>query len=352
MITIEKVNSWILSRAKNLGGDELRQLYATTLLILGSALVHTVMLIIRAARGGVLWFDIGSLVVYAIVSAVLLRSRRKYSLCIVIISWEIFLYSALTSIVLGEITGLLYMLLCFQIQLDIFSYKGSRAVLLTLSPIVGVILFFRDAHISLKNDDPFALAFAVLSVFVSLLLLNRVGFEVERLLKQRRDAETAQLEEGAYHDPLTGLFNRRWLNEVVPLLAQQDAPFCVAMLDIDHFKAVNDRYGHDAGDLILRRFAETISNSVRGGDSVFRYGGEEFVVLFSTADTGLCRLALARISQTLADDAELLTILENKPLTFSGGLTAVNWDDFEGSLSRSDTLLYEAKSSGRNRVCG
>ncbi|MFP3156034.1 GGDEF domain-containing protein [Lachnospiraceae bacterium ZAX-1] len=346
---MNKVNNWILARTKGLQADEIRQLYATVLLIVGSASVHIFMFAVRFVRHDVIWFDICSLLVYTILSGVLIK--RRYSLCITIISWEIFLYAILTNLYLKEIAGLIYTLVCFQIQLVIVSYKWSRNLLLFLSPIAAVLLFFRDAYTSISSDDPYILSFSVLTIFISLLLLARVEQQTEDLLAQRRGAEKAELEQGAYHDQLTGLYNRRWLQEMVPSLANQNKPFCVAMLDIDHFKKVNDNFGHDTGDIVLKRFADIISGAVRSEDSVFRYGGEEFLVLFETHSTDICRAALMRMAQALTADTQLLDVLNKKPITFSGGLTMVDWQDFEGSVSKSDMLLYTAKNTGRNRVC-
>ncbi|GHV35918.1 GGDEF domain-containing protein [Clostridia bacterium] len=349
MSLFQRFDKWVLSRAKGLNAERLRQLYMALLLILGAALVHVVLLSVRAAHGGVIWFDIGSLLIY--VFAAFMFLSRRYALCIGVISWEIFIYAISTTIYIGGIAGLLFLLLCFQIQLNTLSHRVSQTLLIIFAPVAGTVLAYRHTLLMYEHEDPYILGLVSLSMFVSILLLFYAELKVERLLKQRRDAEIADLEQSAYRDPLTGLYNRRWLNEIVPLLARQNTPFSVAMLDIDHFKQVNDMYGHEVGDLVLQRFAELLSKTVRGGDTLFRYGGEEFVVLFESFPPPACVVALGRLSRALAEDEPLLDALERKPLMFSGGLTSVDWSDFDASLAQADKLLYKAKNTGRNKIC-
>ena len=161
----------------------------------------------------------------------------------------------------------------------------------------------------------------------------------------------------AMTDPLTDLLNRRRLETDLGLLAvslrQLDAPCAVLMLDVDRFKQVNDELGHAAGDAALRSIASELMRVVRGRDTVYRYGGEEFVVILPGADLEAAasvaeRIRLAveglRIPSRLGDPESTLTI--------SGGVAIsesphANWD---GTLRVADFALYEAKSTGRNRI--
>jgi len=147
-------------------------------------------------------------------------------------------------------------------------------------------------------------------------------------------------------DPLTGVCNRRALDEAFSvqfaLLHRYDSQFSVAMFDIDHFKRVNDEYGHLEGDRILRQFAQLIDELVRDTDVVARYGGEEFVVILPQTDlAGACTFAerlRRRIEQQFS-------------FTASGGVaSALDGDTPESLLARVDAALYNAKSAGRNCV--
>lgn len=152
-------------------------------------------------------------------------------------------------------------------------------------------------------------------------------------------------------DPLTGALNRRSLMEhLEAMVADPKMQLCVLMADIDFFKKVNDTYGHAAGDLVLKRFTETIRALLRKGDLLCRFGGEEFVVALGNTDLNNAQTLAERLrlavenSLTQADGAEIA-------ITASFGLACYNGNEsVEELLARSDAALYQAKHSGRNRV--
>ncbi len=160
----------------------------------------------------------------------------------------------------------------------------------------------------------------------------------------------------AVTDALTGLFNRRYFNqqleENVRRAARYDEPLALIFLDVDHFKSVNDRFGHHAGDRCLQALARTLRENVRDSDQIARIGGEEFAVLLIRADR---ELALS-IAERLRDRIDDLIIEEDPPLsvdlTASLGIAFFREDgDDSRSLMRSaDRALYTAKRLGRNRV--
>jgi two-component system cell cycle response regulator len=186
-------------------------------------------------------------------------------------------------------------------------------------------------------------------------LLARVqaAARVKRLqdeLRQRNE----DLDRISRTDALTGLRNRRHVEEyLVKLtsLARRNAePIAVLVIDIDHFKSVNDTHGHDAGDAVLREVAGRMLGSVRLEDMVGRWGGEEFlVVLPNTAAEGAAELA-ERLRQVVAETPCRVAEGEAVQVTISVGCAASLMDD-AGTLVRSaDAAMYEAKESGRNRV--
>ncbi|RME65560.1 MAG: PleD family two-component system response regulator [Alphaproteobacteria bacterium] len=161
----------------------------------------------------------------------------------------------------------------------------------------------------------------------------------------------------ATSDAVTGVYNRHYLTSHLATMLhkamEHQKPFALLMLDIDHFKQINDHYGHVAGDEILRQFAERISLGVRGVDMVARYGGEEFVVLMpeTTQDTAL-RIA-ERLRTAIADTPFTCTEEEcDVALTTSIGIAAYQPGDTSGDaiLERADDALYAAKRQGRNRI--
>lgn len=167
-------------------------------------------------------------------------------------------------------------------------------------------------------------------------------------------ARIAELERLALIDELTGLPNRRFLNQQLEAkLAEKTRmgiTFGVLMMDIDHFKKVNDAFGHDAGDHVLKTIANTLKSALRPYDFLGRWGGEEFLALISFADENLMR--------TLAERFRFLT-QESHPswngrtltVTISvGGALAASADTLETLVKLADDHLYKSKNSGRNRV--
>ncbi len=149
-------------------------------------------------------------------------------------------------------------------------------------------------------------------------------------------------------DPLTGLLNRRSLEEKVHELTRQEIPFAVAYGDLDHFKNLNDTHGHETGDKALRTFAQTIKSSIRPGDLAARWGGEEFVVVLPRASAGEGVAVLDRVRQRLAN---VLKEADTPNFTVSFGIaqTAVG-ALFVDVLASADESLLRAKKEGRDRT--
>lgn len=173
-----------------------------------------------------------------------------------------------------------------------------------------------------------------------------------RDISQRLVAEK-QLRDSATHDGLTGALNRATvmqLGEVELMRSRRyGRHFSVIMLDIDHFKAINDRHGHPAGDVVLRLVAEVCKTSLRNCDVVGRYGGEEFVLMLpETGADGAARVA-ERIRRTVA---EMQPPEVDRPTTVSAGVAALNTGIFDlaALIAAADRALYRAKRVGRDRI--
>jgi len=164
------------------------------------------------------------------------------------------------------------------------------------------------------------------------------------------------LHEQATRDPLTGLFNRRYLDETLPRelhgALRRDAPLCLAMIDLDHFKRFNDMFGHDTGDLVLRESGRLLRDNLRKSDVACRYGGEEFVLVLP--DSSLAD-ASQRVEQ-LRILFEKLEIRQNGQLmattTISAGVASApeHFSTMEEHLRAADEALHAAKDDGRDRV--
>jgi diguanylate cyclase (GGDEF)-like protein len=167
-------------------------------------------------------------------------------------------------------------------------------------------------------------------------------------LSQRADSLIDELRRDALTDSLTGLPNRRAFDAALTQQALAGQGACVAIIDIDHFKRVNDRLGHGAGDAVLVRFAEIARGSFRGGDMVGRIGGEEFgVILRGVGVEQACRICQRLTDRLASEDIE--TPFGTVRVTISTGIAAIGRDG-DASLVSADSALYEAKRGGRSRL--
>jgi len=161
-----------------------------------------------------------------------------------------------------------------------------------------------------------------------------------------------ELRDAANSDPLTGLLNRRHLEELAtPLMAQRAVPMSVLMVDADHFKAINDRLGHEGGDEALCWLTSHLRVHARASDVIARLGGEEFVLLLPDTDLTAARQLAERLRNAVSE-APFLLAEEVVTLTISIGVAKRTPEDrdFSDVLRRADEALYRAKAGGRDRV--
>ncbi|MEM9704745.1 MAG: diguanylate cyclase, partial [Pseudomonadota bacterium] len=191
-------------------------------------------------------------------------------------------------------------------------------------------------------------------------LIARVSTQIrrKRYIDQLRSSLQASLEM-AVTDQLTGLYNRRYLASHLSAMFDRaywtGKPLAIMIMDLDHFKSINDTYGHDAGDRVLQEFAERIRGSIRGIDLACRYGGEEFLIAMPDTDKRFAGLVAERLRQEVeASKVQLNGGRDTLNVTVSIGIASSedgpNEDNAQKLIKRADEALYEAKSGGRNRV--
>ena len=194
---------------------------------------------------------------------------------------------------------------------------------------------------------------AEISLRTVLLGDRSVGLAVVRdvtVRKRLHDEITHQ----AHFDVLTGLPNRRDFENVfeqeIARSARYDRSLCVAMGDIDHFKEVNDTYGHDAGDAVLKELAELLRTRLRNSDYIARWGGEEFIILFPETSLDAAAELLNRLRASIA---EHVVARIGRPVTLSFGVSEFASADTPADVvKRVDRALYRSKRTGRNKVTG
>jgi diguanylate cyclase (GGDEF)-like protein/PAS domain S-box-containing protein len=226
--------------------------------------------------------------------------------------------------------------------------------------VIGMLAF--DKHIPdyyTQEQSQFALAFAAQA---ALAIENaRLYSDAQKELKEKIEAEAKllelqkELEEQAIRDSLTGLYNRRFLDETLARelsRAERDKySVSVVMLDLDHFKMYNDTYGHDVGDMMLKQLGKLLSSQVRAGDIACRFGGEEFVVVMPKASLSVARQRandwrMKFESQILIHDGEVL----NATLSAGVAVYPLHGNTSDEIIRKADQAMYAAKAAGRNLV--
>jgi diguanylate cyclase (GGDEF)-like protein len=177
--------------------------------------------------------------------------------------------------------------------------------------------------------------------------------EASPVIETKRLMET--LREANLRDPMTGLNNRRFLEEYVETLVnnvhRKKGHLSILMLDLDYFKMVNDTYGHDAGDAVLKALAKVLKHSVRASDMVIRYGGEEFLIILQDADAGKADAIAEKIRVSVESiKTQVAGVVIQKTISIGISDFPSDSDTFWQAVKYADVALYQAKETGRNRV--
>lgn len=259
------------------------------------------------------------------------------------------------------VRGMMTMIMALVLVFGAFTLPPRRCSQLGWLSVVALAVVMLQSAI--RAPALFAPRIEVFHFFLSALVLPVIGSLAGELSKLRaqQQAQKAELRialekvrQLATRDELTGLPNRR---QILELLAheerralRQDAPLCSCMIDIDHFKQVNDTLGHQAGDEALQRFSTILSSALRAGDVLARWGGEEFMLLLPGTPIEEATKVLERLRKRCADPAQWVASPQLK-VTFSAGLSAhISGESTQLAIARADAALYQAKKLGRNRV--
>jgi len=193
-----------------------------------------------------------------------------------------------------------------------------------------------------------------------LVALNLMHLLAERIRRNNATVlesfqQQAQLRTITHIDPVTGLHNRRWLNDIfvrqIDRCARGRYPVCIAMIDIDRFKSVNDNFGHQAGDLVLAQLGRVMQRQFRPTDLIARYGGEEFAVLLPETELQEALAAMERLR--LAMERTQTSVAQRTTVKVTVSVGIAQWQDgwsLGEVLQRADKALYRAKANGRNAV--
>ena len=317
------------------------------------ALIHLMFLVISLAYG-VMWMALAQLA-YLLATALALYFSyiQRIAWSLLLVASVIVVQEPVSTAFFGWQAGFwLYLITLPQIMFLLREIRLS----LKLVALVSLTLLFMVRALVAPGETP------ILDIGTELqnwlLRLNFVTTLLTLAVLAYLQAQTsAGLEEElsriALTDPLTGLYNRRAFNlmgdDHIRAAQRTQQTFAIAVLDIDHFKSINDRYGHETGDRILRQMGTLLQTRLKAGDIPFRWGGEEFVVLFATPSLTSAGMAAERLRLEIAQADVQTTHLP----AFTVTIGVAEWrpgESCEALFERADAALYAGKSNGRNQV--
>ena len=340
---------------------------AMALMALCAPVLHYFVLIAHGERNGLLWLWTGLSVGGMVLFYACIRSGHSCrfadpSLTAVQIAFAI-TSAAFGYALAGPLRGAVFPVLTLILMFGMFQLRARSAYALSFFGLglFGAVM----ATMALRHPDRYPPAvelghFLMLACMLPAVavLTARMSVIRQRLARQREELARAlaQLQVIATRDELTGLPNRRQMQALMDqeLLRAQRHPhaFCIAVIDLDHFKRINDDHGHAAGDAVLRAFAQTGQATLRATDVLARWGGEEFLVLLPETRLALARAGMQRLHERLAELRVDPGAGAPLGVSASVGLTEHRpGETLDQTLARADRLLYQAKTEGRGRTC-
>lgn len=318
----------------------------------GYGSLHGITLWAAAAVGGLI-------VMAAMVRSGMTASWRDPALTFPQIMWAI-TASAMAYVLAGPAKGVVPGLLAVTLLFAALNLRAKQIVAVSLYAFGAfscAVLFALNLGHGAALEMEMGYAAVLVIMLTGCMLLSLRLYQLRGRLRKQRQELAAALEENrelASRDPLTGLLNRRHMLELLHLEQRRCLrgvrTMLLAQLDIDHFKSINDTYGHGVGDLALQTFADRVRENIRSSDVFSRWGGEEFVLLLSDTYVEGAMLTLQRVREAVQN-----AVIDGGPvslkMTVSIGLAAhIAGESIEVTLDRADKALYCAKRAGRNQV--
>lgn len=297
------------------------------------------------------WVNVVSVAMYVVAYRAL--GTRRNSLAVSLIWAEVIVHAALGVILIGWDSGFHYYLLMFIPALFVsMGLKGAVLALVALwSYYVGLYVLMWVIEPLQPIDAGALLMVNLFNLTVVFTMFSYLSFFYLSMVT----SANRKLQKLATTDPLTRLFNRRHMMHMarkeISKYARSGHPVSFIILDIDHFKMINDRYGHEAGDHVLQEAARVIQEQLRTQDLVARWGGEEFLVILPNTVLQDAQAGAERIRQGLLAHEWRIPDGQIVELTISAGVSEYRPDDdFNSAINRADHALYRGKAGGRNRV--
>lgn len=301
----------------------------------------------------------GNIVLYSIIALKINEGFEDSNLTSTLILWGV-LTIITPTYYMEELRPVFLMAYFLAMVLGAFKLTLKEFLILTTVAVInlGLVIIFlfknKPNAYNIGNDLILWIVFTFLAYSFA-FICNSISELRKKLYQQKKELQLAfsDAQKISITDELTGSFNRRYLIEHLKNLKTKTDKgldsFCLAMFDLDHFKKINDNYGHEFGDRILKELSKIVNRIIRNDDCFSRYGGEEFMLVLSHVD---CRTAL-QIVERIKNEVEKFRVEEYPDFSFtiSIGLSQYLEDEnIDDIIRRVDDLIYKSKNDGRNKI--
>ena len=267
---------------------------------------------------------------------------------------EIMIYSVICELLtVGSCGFIYYPLGMVAVIFHLVSTTRAKKTLLQVMSIIGTFIIYliditnyvpiKNIAIDLGYHKPFI-------VFANLLVTVITMVYVSYLYITEQEQNRAILEYNINHDQLTGLYNRRYFYSAIETIKRSTKEFSLAMVDLDNFKKINDTYGHEVGDAVLKDLSEILMSSMGENDIAVRWGGEEFILFMPGADIDSAEKKLEKMQTKIREHQ---VNFAGKSISFTATIGLACGDDlqkYEQVINTADQMLYYGKNNGKNRI--
>ncbi len=267
---------------------------------------------------------------------------------------EIMIYSVICELLtVGSCGFIYYPLGMVAVIFHLVSTTRAKKTLLQVISIIGTFIIYliditnyvpiKNIAIDLGYHKPFI-------VFANLLVTVITMVYVSYLYITEQEQNRAILEYNTNHDQLTGLYNRRYFYSAIETIKRSTKEFSLAMVDLDNFKKINDTYGHEVGDAVLKDLSEILMNSMSENDIAVRWGGEEFILFMPGTDMNSAEKMLEKMLESIREHQ---VNFAGKSINFTATIGLASGNDlqkYEQVINTADQMLYYGKNNGKNRI--
>ena len=342
-----------------LQNEEMLSNIVLTLANIFAAVMHFICIFIfmMGGVGPMVLVNVISVSIYMI-NHILFIHNRKHMAAGLVISFETMTYVAFSIFFMGSKNNIILYFVLVMIMQTLIPYTtfGIRAVVTIVAWLGSVALVYFDI-----NQEPYyvinqglQVAYSLFNIqlfFIGAIAELSLSSFLKLFIENYKNKKIIEFENQAHTDTLTGLYNRRYAENIFAKLKEKNDKIsrCVAIVDIDDFKVINDRYGHAAGDIVLQETARIMKNSLRKTDIVFRWGGEEFLIVFDNVSIHIAHLILGKLRMNIKDNIIDYNGTELS-VTATIGVSSFDPENKDASINNCDNNLYKGKASGKNKV--